>query len=71
LSRLRRNWVTAAAVLLVFFEVATVLILRAHYTMDVFAGIAAAFWIADLSARISPRLDRLITTTLPFALIWP
>jgi PAP2 superfamily C-terminal len=71
LSRLRRNWVTAAAVLLVFFEVATVLILRAHYTMDVFAGIAAAFWIADLSARISPRLDRLIATTLPFALIWP
>ena len=62
LSRLRRNWVTAAAVLLVFFEVATVLILRAHYTMDVFAGIAAAFWIAALSERISPRLDRLITT---------
>src|SRR5207245_5600751 len=60
LSRLRRNWVTAAAVLLVFFEVATVLILRAHYTMDVFAGIAAAFWIAALSERISPRLDRLI-----------
>jgi len=62
LSRLRRNWVTAAAVLLVFFEVATVLILRAHYTMDVFAGIAAAFWIANFSERISPRLDRLITT---------
>jgi len=60
LSRLRRNWVTAGAVLLVFFEVATVLILRAHYTMDVFAGIAAAFWIANLSERISPRLDRLI-----------
>jgi hypothetical protein len=60
LSRLRRNWVTAAAVLLVFFEVATVLILRAHYTMDVFAGIAAAFWIAHFSEQISPRLDRLI-----------
>jgi hypothetical protein len=63
LSRLRWNWVTATAVLLVLFEVATVLILRAHYTMDVFAGIAAAFWIADLSERISPRLDRLIATT--------
>jgi hypothetical protein len=60
LSRLHRNWVTAAAVLLVFFEVATVLILRAHYTMDVFAGIVAALWIANLSERISPRLDRLI-----------
>ena len=62
LSRLRRNWVTACAVVLVFFEVATVLILRAHYTMDVFAGIAAAFWIANISERISPRLDVLIIT---------
>jgi hypothetical protein len=62
LSRLRRNWVTAGAVVLVFFEVATVLILRAHYTMDVFAGIAAAFWIANISERISPRLDALIIT---------
>jgi hypothetical protein len=62
LSRLRRNWVTAGAVVLVFFEVATVLILRAHYTMDVFAGVAAAFWIANISERISPRLDVLIIT---------
>jgi hypothetical protein len=60
LSRLRRNWVTVAAIVLVIFEVATVLILRAHYTMDVFAGIVAALWIARLSERISPRLDHLI-----------
>jgi hypothetical protein len=63
LSRLHRNWVTAAAVLLVLFEIATVLILRAHYTMDVFAGIVAALWIARLSERISPRLDRMISGT--------
>jgi hypothetical protein len=61
LSRLHRNWVTVAAVVLVLFEIATVLILRAHYTMDVFAGIVAALWIARLSDRISPRLDRLIS----------
>ncbi len=61
LSRLRRNWLTAIAVLLVFFEVATVLILRAHYTMDVFTGIVAAFWMANLTERISPRPDRLIS----------
>jgi hypothetical protein len=61
LSRLHRNWVTVAAVVLVLFEIATVLILRAHYTMDVFAGIVAALWIARLSERISPRLDRLIS----------
>lgn len=61
MSRLRRNWLTVIAVLLVFFEVATVLILRAHYTMDVFTGIVAALWIASLTERISPRLDRLIS----------
>jgi hypothetical protein len=62
LSRLRRNWLTSAAVLLVIFEVATVLVLRAHYTMDVFTGLVAALWIARLSERISPRLDRLISS---------
>src|SRR5882762_9324452 len=60
LSRLRRNWLTVMAVLIACFEVAIVLILRAHYTMDVFAGIVAAIWIANLSEGISPRLDQLI-----------
>jgi hypothetical protein len=59
--RLHRTWLTVAAVLIVVFEIATVLILRAHYSMDVFTGIVAAFWIASLSERISPRLDRLIS----------
>ncbi len=61
LSRLRRNWLTAAALLLAIFEVATVLILRAHYTMDVFTGIVAALWVGPFSERVSPRLDRLIS----------
>src|SRR5437588_635834 len=61
LSRLRRNWLTTAAVLLALFEVATVLILRAHYSMDVFTGVVAGFWVANLSSRISPRFDQLIT----------
>jgi hypothetical protein len=60
LSRLQRTWLTAAAALLVFFEIATVLILRAHYTMDVFTGIVAALWVAQLVERVSPRLDRLL-----------
>ena len=60
LSRLRRNWLTALAILIAFFEVATVLILRAHYTMDVFTGVVAALWVAHLAERISPRLDRLM-----------
>src|SRR5689334_20739695 len=60
LSRLRRNWLTVLAILIVIFEITTVLVLRAHYTMDVFAGIVAALWVAHLSERISPRLDQLI-----------
>jgi hypothetical protein len=61
LSRLRRNGLTVLAVLIVIFEVATVLVLRAHYTMDVFTGIVAALWVARLSERVSPRIDQLIS----------
>jgi hypothetical protein len=39
LARLGERWLTIVAVGIVLFEVATVLILRAHYTMDVFTGI--------------------------------
>jgi hypothetical protein len=59
ISRLRRNWLTIAAVLVVLFEIATVLVLRAHYTMDVFTGIVAALWVSTISERVAPRLDRL------------
>lgn len=60
LSRLRRNWITATAVLLVLFEVSTVLILRAHYSMDVFTGIVAALWVARFSEGVSPHIDQLL-----------
>jgi hypothetical protein len=60
LSRLRRNWLTMFAIAIVIFEVATVLILRAHYTMDVFTGIVAALWVARFSERVSPRIDQFI-----------
>jgi hypothetical protein len=38
IARVGRRWLTALGVLIVVFEIATVLILRAHYTMDVFTG---------------------------------
>jgi hypothetical protein len=60
LSRLRRNGLTVLAVLIVIFEVATVLVFRAHYTMDVFTGIIAALWVANFSERVAPRIDQLI-----------
>jgi hypothetical protein len=57
LARLGRRWLTALAVMIVPFEVATVLVLRAHYTMDVFTGMVTAIFIAHLAKRISPRVD--------------
>ena len=57
LSRFRRKWLTITSVVLVLFEIAAVLVLRAHYTMDIFTGILAALWVARLSERISPALD--------------
>jgi membrane-associated phospholipid phosphatase len=62
LSRFRRKWLTAVAILVVLFEVASVLILRAHYTMDVFTGILAALWVARVTERLSPFLDRRLST---------
>jgi PAP2 superfamily protein len=53
LARFRRARITTLAFVVVGFEVATVLALRAHYTMDVFAGAVAALWIAALTKRES------------------
>ena len=46
--------------LIVVFESATVLVLRAHYTMDVFTGIVAAHYAAILAAWWAPWIDRCI-----------
>jgi len=48
LARLKKLWLTALAVLSVVFEVVVVLVLRAHYTMDVITGIFAACCVSLL-----------------------
>jgi len=63
LARLDKRWLTVLGAAIVLFEVATVLVLRAHYTMDVFTGIIAALWVVELCKRISPSLDALINKT--------
>lgn len=50
-------WVGAIAVLIAIGEAATVLVLRAHYTMDVIAGAFAAWFAADMAHRIAPSVD--------------
>lgn len=58
LARLRRGWLTVLAFAVVLFEIAAVLILRAHYTMDVFTGAVTALWVACFCDSVAPRLDR-------------
>jgi len=53
IGRIGKPWLTAVGVLIVVFEVTTVLVLRAHYTMDVFAGIVTGLYAAYLASRVS------------------
>lgn len=58
LSRLgSRRWLLLAVPIAVLESIA-VLILRAHYTMDVFTGAIAALYATTLSAQWAPALDR-------------
>lgn len=52
-----RRWL-CLGVAIVVFEVATVLVLRAHYTMDVITGAVAARYATMLASRIAPHCDR-------------
>jgi hypothetical protein len=58
LARTGRKTLATLGVLIVLFEATTVLVLRAHYTMDVFAGAVTALLVAELAHRWAPRWDR-------------
>jgi hypothetical protein len=62
LARLGKRWLTIGAVGIVLFEIATVLILRAHYTMDVFTGLLAAVCVAQFCSKVSPSFDTWLST---------
>jgi hypothetical protein len=51
-------------VAIVLFEAATVLVLRAHYTADVFAAIVAALWAAGAAATLAPWTDRALAALI-------
>ena len=55
----KRRWL-ALGIAIAVFEATTVLVLRAHYTMDVFTGAVVARYASMLAARISPSCDRLL-----------
>jgi hypothetical protein len=66
LGRLGRRWLPVAAALIAF-EVAAVLLLWAHYTMDVYAGAITAVCMALIADRLAPPCDRALArlTTTP------
>jgi len=53
IARSGRRWLTRLGVMIVLFEVGTVLILRAHYTMDVFTGLVTGLYVAHLAGWLS------------------
>lgn len=55
LAQLKKPWLTSIAAATVIFEVIVVLVLRAHYTMDVIAGIFAACCVAGLTSRFGRK----------------
>jgi membrane-associated phospholipid phosphatase len=60
LGRLGRRWLVAVAVVIAAFQMGVVIVLRAHWTMDVFAGAVTALVAAYLAAQLAPRCDRLL-----------
>ncbi|MGB7281919.1 MAG: phosphatase PAP2-related protein [Candidatus Acidiferrum sp.] len=61
LARLGKRWLAILAVGIVLFEIAAVLVLRAHYTMDVFTGLLAALCVAQFCGKVSPGIDAWLT----------
>ena len=57
IAKLGRKWLTVVGIGLVLFEMATVLVLRAHYTMDVFTGLVTGLYAAYLAGKWAERLQ--------------
>lgn len=48
----------ALGIVVALFEIVVVLVLRAHWTMDVFAGAVTALWIGGIAGHVAAPLDR-------------
>jgi hypothetical protein len=57
LARTKNRFLLILGICIAVFEAATVLILRAHYTMDVFTGAVTALLVSQVAATLAPRCD--------------
>ncbi len=51
------HWGLVLGLAIAVFEAVTVLVLRAHYTMDVFTGIVCALWVYSLDGTLARWVD--------------
>ena len=58
LARLSKRWLAILAVAAVLFEMTTVLVLRAHYTMEAFTGVVTGLYAAHLAGLIADWKQR-------------
>src|SRR5262245_45367244 len=58
LARMGGVVLTIVGVLIATIEATTVLVLRAHYTMDVFTAIVTALWAVSAADVLAPGVDR-------------
>lgn len=56
LATLGPAWATLALAI-ILFEAGTMIVLRAHWTMDVFAGAVTALWVTGFTHAITPFVD--------------
>ena len=56
-ARLKKHWLTVLAIFIALFEIAAVIVLRAHYTMDVVAGAIAALLVSSFIEDLSAPID--------------
>jgi membrane-associated phospholipid phosphatase len=61
LTLLGPGWVLPLAILIALFEIVAVLVLRAHYTMDVFAGLVTALLVAGIAWQVGPACDAMLS----------
>lgn len=60
LAKLKRPLYVALGIGIALFEMTTVIVLRAHYTMDVFTGAIVALWATAVADLAAPAVDRAI-----------
>ncbi len=64
LASLGSSWLIGLAIAIAAFETVVVLLLRAHYTMDVFAGLMTALYVAGIAAWLALPCDRALALAL-------